>query len=237
MTWGEVYDITEDTLDILDRIEGYRSTTPATSLYVRESVPVRFLADGQIQNVMTYVFNGDFKASDTWIRHGDYRRYVLEQKQENFWVIAYGSNMHRDRLEARVGPVSSYQTGTLPGFRLTFNKLASQSQHGYANVVYTGLDEHCPAMAYSLRPEQVNVLDQFEGVPNHYLRVSLPFETSAGERIWAHGYLAHPDRLRFDLRPTPDYLQYLQMGYDAQGWDQGYLDRAIHAEWNTKQIL
>ena len=54
---GEVYDVNEETLSILDGIEGYREDDPKNSLYTRQVVQT-FLANGEkVGDCFTYIFN------------------------------------------------------------------------------------------------------------------------------------------------------------------------------------
>ncbi len=74
---GEIYRITDPdlVLDTLDTIEGYNTTHPERSLYVRKEIPA--ICDGKELQVMVYVYNLPVQNLPR-IEFGDYRRYVRE---------------------------------------------------------------------------------------------------------------------------------------------------------------
>ena len=228
-TVGELYGITEGTLATLDRIEGYYSLDPSSSLFIRKDTLVRRLADGQKIDARTYFYN--YEASEQiMISHGDYRRHLLEEENNDQWILSYGSNISLNRLRKRVGKIDSCKRGFLDGFSLTFNKQASGRQAVYANIAYTGLENQCPAVACKLSRHQIEELDECEGVPNHYLRVSIQFHADSGEVMMAQVYIAHPDKLTCGGFLEPQYLECIRNGYREHGFDESYLDSVVSKE-------
>lgn len=73
---GELYQMTNaaDVLEVLDEIEGYRSTEPDTSLYTRRLTPVT-LNDGRIVNAWAYFYNAPLGRAER-IESGDYLEYL-----------------------------------------------------------------------------------------------------------------------------------------------------------------
>jgi gamma-glutamylcyclotransferase (GGCT)/AIG2-like uncharacterized protein YtfP len=73
---GELYQMTNeaDVLEVLDEIEGYRSTEPDTSLYTRRLTPVT-LNDGRIVNAWAYFYNAPLGRAER-IDSGDYLEYL-----------------------------------------------------------------------------------------------------------------------------------------------------------------
>jgi gamma-glutamylcyclotransferase (GGCT)/AIG2-like uncharacterized protein YtfP len=63
-----------DVLEVLDEIEGYRSTEPDTSLYTRRLTPVT-LNDGRIVNAWAYFYNAPLGRAER-IESGDYLEYL-----------------------------------------------------------------------------------------------------------------------------------------------------------------
>lgn len=219
---GEMYRIDEETLTLLDTIEGYEPDQPENSLYLRRTARVRRLADGEPVEVMTYFYNHPVREEDA-IPHGDYRRYLLEQQSSSQWVVAYGSNMCSARLEARVGKVDRAMAGHLEGYRLVFNKQACHGDSCYANAVWSSTHHRCPAVAWKLTTDQVEQLDHYEGAPRHYLRVTLPFRKNDGETRIVQVYLAHPDWIGHPQDPEPEYLAHIRRGYREHGFDDQVL--------------
>ena len=214
---GELYRVNRATLEQLDRIEGYDAGNPSASLYRRESVEVRRFADGRRERVLTYRYPR--RADGEVIPHGDYRRYQLERKDDDQWVVAYGSNMCRDRLAARVGQPADAERGWLPGFGLRFNKLAQSGGSVCANIGWQGGASRCPAIAWRLDRDQVATLDIYEGAPDHYLRVAMPFEGDRRGRRICQVYIAHPDRLHQGIGPAEDYVAHIRSGYAQNGFE------------------
>ncbi len=73
---GEVYEMTNaaDVLQVLDEIEGYRSTEPEASLYTRRLTPVA-LDDGRVVNAWAYFYNAPLGRAER-IESGDYLEYL-----------------------------------------------------------------------------------------------------------------------------------------------------------------
>jgi len=231
---GELYEIDQGTLDVLDEIEGYYEGNVEESLFVRKRVNAYKFSDGERVRVCCYFYNS--LTLDDAIYHGDYRRYILERENEDQWIVAYGSNISRNRLVERIGEVKEYKKGFIDDFRLVFNKKAYKKQAVYANIAYAGPDERCPAVSYRLSPEQVSKLDLYEGVPNHYMRISILFCDNAGGKSVSQTYIAHPDRLVWGQSPEPDYFDHILRGYRELGFDissllsHGSLNRESYGE-------
>lgn len=73
---GEVYQMTDvdAVLAVLDEIEGYRSTEPERSLYVRAVVPVT-LDDGRVEEAWVYFYNAPLGRAPR-IQSGDYLEHL-----------------------------------------------------------------------------------------------------------------------------------------------------------------
>lgn len=221
---GEIYDIPESILDYLDRVEGYDPKRPQYSLYIRRQVTVWGFA-GEVFEAETYVYNDQIAGEAVLITDGDYRRYLTEVKPENpVWLVAYGSNMSRRRLERRVGLVNPGRAFRLAGYALRFNK-----EHARANLMREP-GASAPVVAWMLNQEQRERLDAFEGTPEHYLRVGITVQRE-GKSELMQMYLAHPDRLEPEGCPEPPYLEHILTGYR----EHGYEDRELLERLNRCQ--
>ena len=78
---GEVYEVDDAHLALLDGVEGVVSGDRAASQYWREEVTVTS-GPLQGQRVQTYVYNRPVEGC-TAIPHGDYRRYIREVGRES----------------------------------------------------------------------------------------------------------------------------------------------------------
>ena len=206
---GEVYEIDESTLARLDHVEGFDRLRPQHSLYIRCMVTVWGFS-GEVFEAETYVYNDRVGKVAMPIVSGDYRRYLMEREsQKPVWVVAYGSNLSRNRLEQRVGPVARGQAFRLADYVLCFNKEGAR-----ANLIREP-GSSAPVVAWLLDRKQLGCLDVFEGTPEHYLRLGITAKVE-GKPVLMQVYLTHPDRLEPEECPEPEYLAHVLAGYREQ---------------------
>jgi len=74
---GEVYEIDDATLQVLDAIEGYDKDEPESSLYYRKQVTA-IMNNNAPQQVETYYYSLSIK-NGLLIKAGDYRMYIEAQ--------------------------------------------------------------------------------------------------------------------------------------------------------------
>ena len=224
--YGELYAVDRARLARLDRIEGFDPHDWVGSLYLRRPVDVRPLDGGPLVAAHGYFYRAQARLTRP-IPCGDYRRYRLEQSNGPQWYIAYGSNMSSARLRARLGHdrIGPVETGHLEGYALRFNKQAGDGGV-YANLTYQGTGHHCPFVAYRLDLDDIYLLDAYEGEPDHYVRLGLPFPKADGHLGLGHVYVAAPERVIPDQTPDPNYLRHLRDGYAEHGFDPDALPSA-----------
>lgn len=218
--FGEIYTIDLATLSNLDDIEGYDAHHPEGSLYVRKEVDVTLLNDGSFIKAYKYFYNALDLDAYYKIASGDYRRYILGAKPT--WYIAYGSNMDIDRFTKRVGYFTEVRSGYLEGFELVFNKQGDNGS-AYANIKYLGAGYRCPFVAYLIDEDQLEILDGYEAESRHYIRLGIPFDTTASDKSQlGHVYIAHPNKLTDDALVNDDYLNFIRQGYRQYGFEAGF---------------
>jgi len=123
--------------------------------------------------------------------------------------FAYGSNMDSERARKRGIRFSQRRHATLKGYRLEFNKVASRDpREGYANIVQyeNGIVE---GVLYDIEDSDLSRLDRHEGYPDHYKRVEVRVQLDDRQEVEAVTYVAQPDRVRYELMPSRDYLDHL----------------------------
>ncbi|MBE0510320.1 MAG: gamma-glutamylcyclotransferase [Gammaproteobacteria bacterium] len=215
---GEIYRVDARTLDRLDGIEDYYPDCPESSLYLRRPIQVRLLADGRRLQAETYLYASPLPESRR-IADGDYRRHVLEKQGGPQWMAAYGSNSSRQRLEARVGPVGERIVGCLPDFEMRLNTADPARAQVFANIRFSP-GARCPAMLQRLNAQQMDTLDHYEGTPEHYLRVALPFLPDGEIQLQlVQLWIAHPDTLAEGIAASEAYLAHIRQGYREMGLD------------------
>lgn len=137
------------------------------------------------------------------------------------WYLAYGSNMNPARVAARIGATRRMMAGVLHDYRLCFDKASKIAGIAHANVAAV-VGERVEGALFELeRPEQIQMMDPFEGYPDDYERHRLPVTTCEGD-IEAWVYVAAPGTTAMALRPAREYLEHLLAG-------EPYLSRAYHA--------
>lgn len=110
--------------------------------------------------------------------------------------------MH-SRLDKSIKRIGTY---VLKGFKLEFN--CGKRYEAFANVVKTGSPkDFVEGVLYELTPEQVYVLDHYEGVPYHYVK----FYFQDNGRI-IYGYLSESEDFKSSALPTLFYLRTIQKG-------------------------
>lgn len=74
--WGEVHQMldSDSVLTTLDEIEGYSSTEPDASLYMRAEIPVTF-DDGRVASAWVYFYNAPLGRAQR-IESGDYLEHL-----------------------------------------------------------------------------------------------------------------------------------------------------------------
>ena len=128
--------------------------------------------------------------------------------------FAYGSNMDPERMRIRGVDFSKRERAILEGWRLKFNKVASQNPNeGYANIE-EDKGSIVEGILYTIPDSHIEKLDKYEGYPNHYVKSTVIVKLDSGERVKAITYIANPEKVRDDLKPSKEYLQHLLKGCD-----------------------
>ncbi|TVY08371.1 gamma-glutamylcyclotransferase [Paenibacillus cremeus] len=130
---GELYEISEDTLQSLDTLEGYYGPNNPHNLYERKNIEVT--TDKRIYSAWTYTYCVD---TDGLPRFSDWKLRSLE-RESHVVYFAYGSCADMKRIVA-AGREQDFSEvigcGILNGFNLQFSKYSSDGNR--ADVVETG---------------------------------------------------------------------------------------------------
>ncbi len=120
--------------------------------------------------------------------------------------FAYGSNMDLNRLRERQISFEFLGKALLPNYIVKFNKIASKKTGiGYANIVYSS-GVFVEGILY--RIDNIEVLDNYEGYPNHYEKRSIEVLLNNAP-IEAVVYVALDEKINNNLKPERAYLNRL----------------------------
>lgn len=137
--------------------------------------------------------------------------------------FAYGSNLLGSQMEKRVGRVPPAKRARLRNFRLAFNKRA-QNGGVYANVI-AARDDEAWGVLYACTERELAKLDTCEGVPTHYVRCTATAQVENEEPCIAYVYLATPEYLCDEARPSNEYLASILGGAAEHSLPGHYVQR------------
>lgn len=150
------------------------------------------------------------------------------------WYFAYGSNLWREQMLARTGSIRTGdrqpRRARLPNYRVAFNMQGGDGQV-YANIVpkaelaASESGSGVLGVIYWCGPAALEKLDVFE---NGYDRLEVRVIDANGDEQAAVAYLARPERVTAEGRPSAAYLQKIVTGAREQGLPEEYI-RAIEA--------
>ena len=134
--------------------------------------------------------------------------------------FAYGSNMSRARLEARVGAVLDHGRATLSDYRHRFSKhgVDGTGKGNIEDVAALSEAARVWGVLYSLTPGQFEVLAGFE---TGYRPVQLPMVRTTREHSRVHSFVAL--EIVEGLRPTAQYLEHYRRGMHEHGIPEDYM--------------
>ena len=130
------------------------------------------------------------------------------------WYFAYGSNMSAKRMTDRGVTYDERIQGILYNYQLCFNKINSRKTGiGFANIIAKAGSQVKGAL-YAISPEAIQILDGYEGFPDHYNREKIFVHNEQLGIVEAWVYIAQPAKTAEGLEPEDEYLQYLLAGQD-----------------------
>jgi gamma-glutamylcyclotransferase (GGCT)/AIG2-like uncharacterized protein YtfP len=126
--------------------------------------------------------------------------------------FAFGSNMDKERMKKRKANFTEMQKGIIKDWKLVFNKINNKKVGaGYANIIPNS-GSIVEGIIYKVDNDAIPILDGFEGVPNHYQKVTMSVENTDKELIDCIVYIANPSKVDNFLKPEKWYLQHLLKG-------------------------
>ena len=138
------------------------------------------------------------------------------------WYLAYGSNMCRARLEARVGPCVAGGPAWLSGYDLRFHKRGRDGS-GKCDAFATGdAADVVHGVLFGMNPGQCEALHGFEG-PD-YAVATVTVMHADGERR-AFLYLARASAIDASLAPFDWYHAFVIEGARRESLPESYVAR------------
>jgi gamma-glutamylcyclotransferase (GGCT)/AIG2-like uncharacterized protein YtfP len=132
--------------------------------------------------------------------------------------FAYGSNMHPERMSARVPSAAALGVARLPGYRLAFHKRSTDGS-GKGDIVPAAAEVW--GVLYRIAAAELPLLDAAEG-PG-YKRVRLrPELRGPGVGHDAFAYRARPEFIAPELLPLDWYMVYVREGARYHGLPAAY---------------
>ncbi|HKI74228.1 MAG TPA: gamma-glutamylcyclotransferase family protein [Pseudomonadales bacterium] len=151
------------------------------------------------------------------------------QEQANFY-FAYGSNMNPRRVDKRNMKFKGYGGGILEGYRLAFNKRSIKFPGAASANVVPAPECQVEGVVYRLPvPQEIEVLDPYEGYPVRYRRERLPITSDFG-LVDAWVYIANDEFVTHGLKPARWYLEHLLKG-------RPYMSKTYYAELQRTETL
>ena len=125
--------------------------------------------------------------------------------------LAYGSNLHPRRLRARIGDFELAGVVELPGWRLCFDKRGADGSAKANLRPVPGSQYRAWAAAYRVSPEQLPVLDHFEGCGGGYETIRFDIDLD-GHWQPALAYLTPSHWITHSMRPYDWYRELIVAG-------------------------
>ncbi|NON61172.1 gamma-glutamylcyclotransferase [Acidianus sp. RZ1] len=205
IVWGEVYDIDEQLLMLLDEVEDYRGKPD--DLYVREKTTVFFDQKRRfyLDNVYMYKYN-QYNAGFKEIESGDYSRWSGMPVLTNYF--AYAENTNLEILKERgVKNILAQLKGYLDGYRLIFNV---KCKYGYCANLKEEHEAKVCGYIYVVLEDELSVLDKAEEHLVKYIRDIVKVKDEEGKVYFASTYVY--DIKDKNMKPSEEYLKIIREG-------------------------
>lgn len=218
---GEVYGAihANNYLYSMDQSHGYFPESLDDSVFLRNKAEASFNG-GYSEKVWVYVYNGPVRGLKK-ISSGNYAEYL--QESSTLWIFCFGNHVYPVDFELMFGlhPVQ-VTTGFIPGYRLTFHKIASSDK-----VVY-GIEPYIGSVVYGTIYRIFH--RQLEDIINPILMNSLhlhprgvPVKTYGGYTVYAEMYQPSP-RVHAPFQPNHRLNQLVEKCRLA-GLPEGYVSQ------------
>ncbi len=143
--------------------------------------------------------------------------------------FAYGSNMLKERLRARVCGALALSKVCMLGYRLRFNK-KSDDGSGKCNIAETGSQkDRVHGVIFEVPKEQLPRLDEAEGFKKGYDHKYIPLPDRPKESALA--YVAETNHIDERLLPYRWYHELIVAGAEQHGLPPDYIAELRKQDW------
>lgn len=128
--------------------------------------------------------------------------------------FAYGSNISEYRMitERKIN-FSVRKFAVLENYKMEFNKVSKKNCYlGFANIIPSD-NNFVEGALYEIDDSDINRIDKFEGVPEHYTR-QIVNVICDNIKVEAIVYVANSNMIRNNVLPDKKYLNYILEGKD-----------------------
>ncbi len=151
---------------------------------------------------------------------------------EHVLYYAYGSNLHPERLRARIPSSRFICIAPLAGYQLRFHK-RGEDQSAKCNAAHTGEKEHLVLGAvFNMKLSEKSLLDNIEGEGYNAESVNI----KVGNRfLEAFMYVAHEPFIDDGLSPFQWYKEFVYLGAGYHRFPDHYLQAISSVKAITDQ--
>ena len=143
--------------------------------------------------------------------------------------FAYGSNMLKERLRARVCGALALSKVCMLGYQVRFHK-RSEDGSGKCNLIETGSHEdRVYGVVFEISKEQLEKLDVTEGHGKGYAHKYIPLPNRPAENALA--YVAEPKYIDDELSPYRWYHGLVIAGAEQNGLPVNYIEELRKQGW------
>lgn len=143
------------------------------------------------------------------------------------YYIAYGSNLNLEQMQRRCPTAQVVGVSELKGYKLTFKGALANA---YATIEES-TDSTVPVLIWSLKSEDEQSLDRYEGYPTYYFK-EMHTVVVNGKSIEAMVYIMNK-KYKAGI-PSGDYYNTVSKGYNDNQLSIKYLEEALRE--SIKQV-
>lgn len=129
--------------------------------------------------------------------------------------VAYGSNLNLEQMAHRCPSAEVYGKGTLEGYKLVFNGVAS---------IEKSKGDEVPVGVWVIDPLCERMLDIYEGYPRLYRKEKVNVKMYDGNLVTCMVYIMNSN---VRACPSSHYFNVIKQGYEDVGLDKTYLYDAL----------